>query len=219
MKHLYACFACLLLVVAVVSHVFADNLAIILGSPTNDWRISRYQGATNDYTLADVDGAKVLSAGPNAIVLASLKPIPSDTEVTYRVRLAPKDTKSSATVYFYAGLKNADDPGNNPLFLVLTVPAGAEQETVTCQMPALQGAKERGKQALCLSNMRQIWLGLISYSDDNDGWFPMMYWGAPNMWDGYGNAVCWDYTGSSWMTHYFPSPEQPLVSGHGPEVD
>jgi len=73
-------------------------------------------------------------------------------------------------------------------------------------LPALQQAKERGKQALCLSNMRQIWLGLIHYSDDYNGWFPMVYWGAPNMWDGYGNTVCWDYDGSSWMTRYFPQP-------------
>ena len=74
-------------------------------------------------------------------------------------------------------------------------------------LPALQRAKEEGKRALCLSHMHQIHTSLIMYSDDNNGWFPMMYWGAPNLWDGYGNTVSWDYDGSSWMTHYFPAPD------------
>jgi len=116
----------------------ADDLDAILGSPTNEWRIGHYQGATNDYTLAELDRVKALSAGPNAIVLTGLKPIAGDSEVTYRVRLAPSAGKS-ATIYFLAGLKDADDAGNNPLFLQLHIPAGVEQESVACQMPPLPG--------------------------------------------------------------------------------
>src|ERR1043166_3877243 len=66
-------------------------------------------------------------------------------------------------------------------------------------LPALQRAKEEGKRVLCLSHMHQIHVSLMLYSDDNSGFFPMMYWGAPNLWDGYGNTVSWDYNGSSWM--------------------
>lgn len=71
-------------------------------------------------------------------------------------------------------------------------------------LPALQNAKERGKAALCLGNMRQIHLKLMMYADDQNGWFPIMYWGSPNLWDGNGQTVCWDYTGATWMKQYFP---------------
>ena len=39
-------------------------------------------------------------------------------------------------------------------------------------LPALQNAKEQGKRAVCLSNMRQIHLTLMTYADDNNGFFP-----------------------------------------------
>jgi prepilin-type N-terminal cleavage/methylation domain-containing protein len=72
-------------------------------------------------------------------------------------------------------------------------------------LPALQNAKERGKQALCLNNMRQIWLGLTVYADDHDGWYPMVYWGTPNMFLKDQSQVSWDYTGASWMPRYLPN--------------
>lgn len=40
-------------------------------------------------------------------------------------------------------------------------------------LPALQGAKSRAIQILCLSNQKQLMLGTISYADDSDGHFPM----------------------------------------------
>ncbi|HXI82670.1 MAG TPA: DUF1559 domain-containing protein [Verrucomicrobiae bacterium] len=39
-------------------------------------------------------------------------------------------------------------------------------------LPALNKAREKGRRALCLSNLRQIGQGMIMYSDDYDGWFP-----------------------------------------------
>src|SRR5882724_9952065 len=39
-------------------------------------------------------------------------------------------------------------------------------------LPALNKAREKGKRAVCLSNLHQIGLGMLSYSDDFDGWFP-----------------------------------------------
>jgi prepilin-type N-terminal cleavage/methylation domain-containing protein len=39
-------------------------------------------------------------------------------------------------------------------------------------LPALASAKEAGKRTACLNNMRQIGLGLIMYTDENDGHLP-----------------------------------------------
>lgn len=39
-------------------------------------------------------------------------------------------------------------------------------------LPALQNAKEKGKQAVCMSNMRQIHLIMMMYANDQNGWFP-----------------------------------------------
>src|SRR5229473_1250675 len=39
-------------------------------------------------------------------------------------------------------------------------------------LPALNKAREKGKRANCLSNLRQIGQGLTMYSDDYNGWFP-----------------------------------------------
>src|ERR1022692_3405730 len=39
-------------------------------------------------------------------------------------------------------------------------------------LPALNKAREKGKRALCVSNLRQIGQGMLMYADDYDGWFP-----------------------------------------------
>ncbi|MDB6025688.1 MAG: N-terminal cleavage protein [Verrucomicrobiales bacterium] len=39
-------------------------------------------------------------------------------------------------------------------------------------LPALGRAKARGKQAACLSNLRQLGLAMTMYAHDNDGWLP-----------------------------------------------
>jgi len=39
-------------------------------------------------------------------------------------------------------------------------------------LPALNKAREKGRRAVCLGNLRQIGQGMIMYSDDYGGWFP-----------------------------------------------
>ena len=46
-------------------------------------------------------------------------------------------------------------------------------------LPALRGARERAKQAKCLSNLKQIYLGFVMYSNDADGYVPFAYIDLP----------------------------------------
>ena len=39
-------------------------------------------------------------------------------------------------------------------------------------LPALSGAKVKARQTYCLSNLRQIGIGMGMYADDEDGWLP-----------------------------------------------
>ncbi|MHB9036694.1 MAG: prepilin-type N-terminal cleavage/methylation domain-containing protein [Armatimonadota bacterium] len=43
--------------------------------------------------------------------------------------------------------------------------------------PVFTAAKEKGKQASCASNMKQITTGTLIYVDDNGGRFPTIIWG------------------------------------------
>jgi prepilin-type N-terminal cleavage/methylation domain-containing protein len=42
-------------------------------------------------------------------------------------------------------------------------------------LPALSGAKERGRTAACLSNLHQIGVALQIYTDENNNYLPVMY--------------------------------------------
>ncbi len=70
-------------------------------------------------------------------------------------------------------------------------------------LPALQNSREKGKQAVCLNNMKQIQVALLLYADDADGWFPPVCWEGANVFnstnDGGGNSF------SGWMLRYLPS--------------
>src|SRR5690348_2890588 len=37
-------------------------------------------------------------------------------------------------------------------------------------LPALREARERGRRAVCVSNLRQLFLAANLYADDNNGW-------------------------------------------------
>ena len=45
-------------------------------------------------------------------------------------------------------------------------------------LPALSTAKESGRRSKCVGNLRQMYLGLRLYADDNNGDFPLMNVGA-----------------------------------------
>lgn len=42
-------------------------------------------------------------------------------------------------------------------------------------LPALSQAREKAKQAACVSNLKQIGLATLMYAQDNDDWFPCIY--------------------------------------------
>jgi len=54
-------------------------------------------------------------------------------------------------------------------------------------LPALARAKARGKAAACMSNLRQIGLGMMMYAEDNRGWLPTTTHGT-------GTNFCWIFT-------------------------
>ena len=45
-------------------------------------------------------------------------------------------------------------------------------------LPALQVAREKGRQVLCLNNLRQLGMAFALYSSDNDGFFPPGFTGG-----------------------------------------
>src|SRR5690606_27489202 len=47
-------------------------------------------------------------------------------------------------------------------------------------LPAISKARERGRAIVCVSNMRQLGLGLISYSSDHDEALPQYYGASVN---------------------------------------
>jgi len=49
-------------------------------------------------------------------------------------------------------------------------------------IPALQTAREHGKRAVCLSNLRQLTLAWIIYADENDGKICTAWVGRPDSW-------------------------------------
>ena len=51
-------------------------------------------------------------------------------------------------------------------------------------LPALSKARDQAKKTVCINNLKQIGLGLLSYADDSKDWLPMSVYGWPT--DGVG---------------------------------
>lgn len=74
-------------------------------------------------------------------------------------------------------------------------------------LPALAGAKERGKMAKCISNQRQIGVGFKLYADDNSSKFPPV--GPANCVFQFGGDDPHDLT---WYPPLWPATNRPLWS-------
>jgi len=80
-------------------------------------------------------------------------------------------------------------------------------------LPALKNAREMAKTIKCLSNARQISLGILSYSNDNADYFPMVGY-APNMSDSLSSPTTNPWSRVLFENDYIgPSPVN-LVRGH-----
>ena len=87
---------------------------------------------------------------------------------------------------------------------------------VAILLPALTKAREQAKQIKCLSNTRQIVIGLASYAMDNDGLYPALFGGwSQRSWGSYATATSGNLIGpgllqtqgyiNSWEVFYCPS--------------
>lgn len=87
---------------------------------------------------------------------------------------------------------------------------------VAILLPALTKAREQAKQIKCLSNTRQIVIGLASYAMDNDGLYPALFGGtAQRSWGSYATSKSGSLIGSgllqtqgyinTWEVFYCPS--------------
>jgi prepilin-type N-terminal cleavage/methylation domain-containing protein len=51
--------------------------------------------------------------------------------------------------------------------------------------PVFAKAREKARQIACLSNTKQLGLGFIQYSQDNDEQLPYCFYGVPQGWAGH----------------------------------
>jgi len=58
-------------------------------------------------------------------------------------------------------------------------------------LPALSKARERARQSVCISNLKQIWHALMMYTEDYDGWFLPARVPYPAYWNGVVSARPW----------------------------
>ncbi|MCK5595025.1 prepilin-type N-terminal cleavage/methylation domain-containing protein [bacterium] len=74
-------------------------------------------------------------------------------------------------------------------------------------LPALASAREMGRRAVCISNLKQLSLVFMMYSNDNDGWFPPA--AADINW-GHANCHRWHGTRSDTSSPFVLDGETPI---------
>ena len=67
-------------------------------------------------------------------------------------------------------------------------------------LPALQQARERGRQAICQSNFRQTGNAAAAYADQNNSWAPFHYTSGDTVFEGYANKA----QGGAWYVMLAP---------------
>lgn len=65
-------------------------------------------------------------------------------------------------------------------------------------MPALAKAREKARQANCMSNLKQLTTAFLMYVQDNDDFFPPTYYLT------YTSEVGWDFATDTWWSTYKP---------------
>jgi len=62
-------------------------------------------------------------------------------------------------------------------------------------LPALSRAREKARQAVCMSNLKQITLAFLMYAEDHEGYLSPAYYYLP----GYSGEIGWDFTTQDWV--------------------
>ena len=68
--------------------------------------------------------------------------------------------------------------------------------------PVFISAKERGRQATCCNNLKQLTQAMFNYADDNDGFLPIC--SRRHMWQYGGNKITVEWTGTQWTQYGTP---------------
>jgi prepilin-type N-terminal cleavage/methylation domain-containing protein/prepilin-type processing-associated H-X9-DG protein len=85
----------------------------------------------------------------------------------------------------------------------------------TILIPSLRKAREAGKRAICLNNVKQIGFAFIVYADDNGEYFPMPYGPSGYSWDDY--LAVGGYDGRS-LTHTVASSSNITDEKHASKI-
>lgn len=78
-------------------------------------------------------------------------------------------------------------------------------------LPTLQRAKETGRRAVCISNLRQVALMFRAYSDDYNEYFPPVQWGSCQMFAACNDCIDQNKTWGGWMDQYIPSATRKIL--------
>lgn len=63
-------------------------------------------------------------------------------------------------------------------------------------LPALTKAREKARQSVCMSNLKQLSLAFLMYVQDNDGYFPPTYYLTSS------SEIGWDFATDDWWSTY-----------------
>jgi len=72
-------------------------------------------------------------------------------------------------------------------------------------LPALSKARARARQALCISNLKQIGYGIFMYAQDNNDWGPSVYGTTPQMTYPFWAGKVWYYCSMPRKCFFCPS--------------